>query len=389
MALTLGTLIEETKDTYHFHLVAGRNGLYRTPLWLYFSESIENVDFLKGGELIIITGFSSTGPDWLYQYITSIIKENACGLIVNTGKYILEEEISDDVLELCNNAQFPLLTMPWKIHLADVTQDMCRRIFESSHQYDDISHILMALASGDKLRRRDAALLEASGFSLYGQYCIAVFTIKDTHYSDRFLSLTLDEYWIKNNQSGISFFFQGYHILLFQNQTPYELNQNMESILTEVSQTCNITKYICGIGCFVDRIEHISDSFQSALEAHRHALIKNRQYVSFDELGIDKLFFSLPDKSILKSYCKPLEPLIDYDEKHNGELLKTLYLYLNMNKSIKSVAEALFCHRNTINYRINLIKSLLTKNLENDQHIFELQLAYHAMEYLGDSMEIF
>lgn len=382
MALTLGTLIKETGDTYHFHLLAGENGLYRTPLWLYFSESIENVNFLKGGELILITGFSRTGPHWLYQYITAIIKENACGLIVNTGKYILEDEISEEVLALCNEAQFPLLTMPWEIHLADVTQDMCKRIFESSHQYYDISHVLMALISGDKLRRRDAALLELSNFSLYGNYCTAVFTILDKRDSDRILALTVDEYFSKTGFACSYFFFQGYHILLFQDYMPRDVQLQVEGLLQQISSVCSISTWTAGIGSLVTGIEKLSGSFQTAMEAHRFAVNKKETCILFDEMGIYKLFFSLPDKSVLHSYTTCLKPLVTYDEMHNGELVRTLYLYLNHNRSIKAVAEELFCHRNTINYRIGQIKMMLNLNLENEQDVFQLQLAFHVMEYM-------
>lgn len=382
MTLSIGTLLEETKRTFHFEIIAGSDGLYRTPLWLYFSEDLENIDFLQGGELIIITGFNCMGSSRLYTYAKSIAKKNASGLIINTGKYIMPDEIPENVIAFCNEAQLPLITMPWEIHLVDVTRVICQKIFESNHQYDDISHILKALISGDKLSHRDVALLEDGALPLKAEYVITSLSIKDFHISEHLISLTIDEYFHKMKAECTYLHFQGYHVLLFKNCKTADICSHMKALFEKLYQISKCGKITYGIGEIVGELELISKSFLSSLEALRFATEQKQDGMLFDDLGIYRLFFSLPDKTILKSYYSCLEPLLEYDRVHNGELMKTLSIYLNCNRSVKEVADKLFCHRNTINYRINLIKDLLARDFQDEQFVFELQFGFHVLHYL-------
>ena len=74
----------------------------------------------------------------------------------------------------------------------------------------------------------------------------------------------------------------------------------------------------------------------------------------FDDMGVYQLLFIIEDQGILKQmYRSMLGVLIDYDQKHNTQLEETLYQYLKFDSNQKAMAESLFMHRNTINYRLN------------------------------------
>ena len=67
--------------------------------WVYISEDISTSTFLNGGELIITTGVTSgEREDWLRAFIKELIKRGTCGLILNTGRYIFEEDITDEII---------------------------------------------------------------------------------------------------------------------------------------------------------------------------------------------------------------------------------------------------------------------------------------------------
>lgn len=53
--------------------------------------------------------------------IKYLIKYNSVGLIINIGKYIFE--IPSAIIDYCNEQEFPLLTIPWEVHLADLIKD--------------------------------------------------------------------------------------------------------------------------------------------------------------------------------------------------------------------------------------------------------------------------
>lgn len=59
-----------------------------------------------------------------------------------------------------------------------------------------------------------------------------------------------------------------------------------------------------------------------------------------------------------------LGPVLAYDKAHKSCCLETLYQYLICSGSIQKVAEAMFCHRNTVSYRVRILRETLGLPLE-------------------------
>ena len=53
-----------------------------------------------------------------------------------------------------------------------------------------------------------------------------------------------------------------------------------------------------------------------------------------------------------------------------------------MDGSVQALADAVYVHRNTINYQLNKIKKILGKDFSSLQSRFELILAYQIRELL-------
>lgn len=56
--------------------------------------------------------------------------------------------------------------------------------------------------------------------------------------------------------------------------------------------------------------------------------------------------------------------------------------YAGLGGSIQKIAAALFCHRNTISYRIRVLKEDFGYDLDNSRVCFELTAAFQILEYL-------
>lgn len=54
-----------------------------------------------------------------------------------------------------------------------------------------------------------------------------------------------------------------------------------------------------------------------------------------------------------------LEPIIQYDQKHNANLLETLRVYLSCNGSKKETADRVFVVRQTLYHRLEKLEKLL------------------------------
>ena len=84
--------------------------------------------------------------------------------------------------------------------------------------------------------------------------------------------------------------------------------------------------------------------------------------------------FSLVDRFVTQM----LGPLIEYDERRKGELLKTLELYFKADGSVKLAGEMLFAHPHTVTYRIKQIQRLTGWSLRDPEDKLRLQLAVRA-----------
>lgn len=72
-------------------------------------------------------------------------------------------------------------------------------------------------------------------------------------------------------------------------------------------------------------------------------------------------------------YLKNIE---EYDEIHDTNYLETLHQYLLCNGSIQHVASNMFCHRNTITYRMRVIEDHWNLKLDDTVEMFHLMVAF-------------
>ena len=73
-----------------------------------------------------------------------------------------------------------------------------------------------------------------------------------------------------------------------------------------------------------------------------------------------------------------LGPLIEYDERRKGELMKTLEMYFKADGSVKLAGEMLFAHPHTVTYRLKQIQRLTGWSLRDPEDKLRMQLAVRA-----------
>jgi hypothetical protein len=73
-----------------------------------------------------------------------------------------------------------------------------------------------------------------------------------------------------------------------------------------------------------------------------------------------------------------LGPLIEYDERRKGELIKTLEAYFDADGSVKLAGEALFAHPHTVSYRLKQIERLTGWSLRDPEDKLRLRLSLRA-----------
>jgi DNA-binding PucR family transcriptional regulator len=83
-----------------------------------------------------------------------------------------------------------------------------------------------------------------------------------------------------------------------------------------------------------------------------------------------------------------LGPLLEYDARRKGELVKTLEAYFSADGSVKLAGEMLFAHPHTVTYRLKQIEKLTGWSLRDPEDKLRLLLALRANRLAASRKEL-
>jgi sugar diacid utilization regulator/putative methionine-R-sulfoxide reductase with GAF domain len=108
----------------------------------------------------------------------------------------------------------------------------------------------------------------------------------------------------------------------------------------------------------------------------------DEKILSYTDLGIQRFILQNPEEEVLEFIQEVLGDLIKYENSRKGELLKTLFVYLESNQNVKKTADVLHVHINTLNYRLKRIEEILRMDLTNSSQLLNIHLAINIYEYM-------
>ena len=160
-----------------------------------------------------------------------------------------------------------------------------------------------------------------------------------------------------------------------------------------VKQVQRIFQKICkqdmqvyvGIGDVVMRLQDLEDSYEHAMVAYQlteTAIATN--LLVYDELGVYKVLSDLRHEDTGEAFIREvLGELIDYDEKENTDYLDILKAFFENECSIVHTAQAMYCHKNTMNYKMNKVKEILGYDIMSNENRTRIMVALYLMKMRG------
>ena len=175
-------------------------------------------------------------------------------------------------------------------------------------------------------------------------------------------------------------------VVLLSRDEKEDLSPFAVRLLREVGSLNDLS---CGISNVFERITQARAAYDQARRAVRYG---ERAGSAIDDNGLyrycDYSYMHALDladrKTNLLSLCHPsLLALRDYDKRHGGELMDTLFCYLQVAGSTTRAAKMLVLHKNTLLYRLNRIRQILGCDLASGEELFHLQMSFRILLYLG------
>lgn len=380
-------------------IVAGQNGLDRTVTWPYVGQTSSVSQWVHGGELLFITGIAHSS-DKLKDLLWECIQKKLAGLVILVGNEYINE-IPTGLLEQAEAANFPLFEMPWDVKLIDVTREITDLIMRDKFEIKQSKNFLGRLlfsADIDYQQMLDTAII--NHIQLQEYKFIAVFnivhpaheTLEDAAHDsiEDKLQHSVDNLCKEKRISIITSVYGNNIICLVSARSTDkadEAAEYMETVYGLLKQLYSDSDLYISFGRVYKTIEQIKSSYLEAQQAL--SLCKKMEHtkhiIYYSRLGIYRLLFKIDNKEEIREYYRyNLKVLIEHDAQNSSELLETLRQYLYCNGNLVKTSQALFIHRNTLLYRLNHIRDLLCKDIDDALVRLDLLNSIIAKDYLGE-----
>lgn len=368
-------------DQYKMTCIAGKNGCSNIIGWVHIVEDPTIIQFLWSNDLALTLGLGFQDEKALLDCVTKLIKRNCVGLIINTGKYI--NKIPASIIDYCDVKNFPLITIPWEVNVNIFIKDISIRCQQAVMDDQKIAQYFMkGFRDEKKLEQyRDELMLH---FDTQSDFQVTLISFQHLPQSDieKQRAMARIRYFFGDIQCKYLFFWYEDSLVLITNSfSENQLISLCEKMINTAKRKLDGLQLYIGLGSKLNDLHSLPKSYKRAKASLRYAQTFHQDIACFKDIGMYQILFSIEDQDILDQYYQDcLNPLIEYDEKHNSQLLLTFKFFLKYNGSIQLIAQELYTHRNTINYRIQKIKSLLNSELDQSDELFKYALAFYINE---------
>ncbi len=379
MGFTIQDMMLISQEQYKMRFIAGSQGWSNSISWVHMVEDTVIIQYFWGKELAVTTGLGFDTTEKLQKLIEDLIQHHASGLIINTGNYIYE--IPQHLIDYCDENDFPLLTIPWEIHLTDVIKDFSIRIFMQGTADKEISGALIQAierpANQEEYRQKLLPYFDVDGI-------FQVILITTDHLDEmdtverQKLSYRVQVYLENITHNGNFMYYDSNFMLVVNDITEQQVDEIVTGMARRAKRRMPDSSFYVGVGSRMTDISNLHVGYSRAKAAVQMAKKRKKELFYFDQMGLYRLLYMVDDNCLLREMAEePLRPLLEYDQKHHANYVDTLELYLKHNGSIQAVSEEMFTHRNTVIYRMNKIKELLGTNLEQTEERIPYQIAYY------------
>jgi len=386
-------------------VVAGAQGLNKIISWVHVVEIPEVTEWVKGGELLFITGVTiQNNKEALFQLVKSISEKNLSGLVINVGPYI--KETPQEVIDLANKLDFPIFELPFEVKLIEVTQSICSAIFTNKLEEDSMNNFMKEIILGNiNISEEITNRAMLYGYNKKKSYYSLVVDIDDfrkyitTNNIEDEKRIWEIKITIQHIIDSIMYKYNKKHLFMVESDSFYlmipvvnmtritsDITIITEEIKRDVSQKIKGLTVSIGIGGVCAELKDCRMTFftaQKALEILKREGKTN--YISnYKELGVYRLFFDMSKFDEMENlFNETLFKLQEYDEKSSSNLLETLSLYFDENRNLGKAAEKMYIHRNTMKYRVKRIQEILNCDLKDEKTVFNITLCLKIGKFLN------
>ena len=361
MALKI-SMLSKLETTKNFKLVAGAGGLEKTidcTEILDFEFDDEGQNYRKkrafDGNSLVLTSFiyAKGRPDLVVDSIKKLIK---CDVHALAYKPVVFKTLPKEALEIADAMNFPIFVFENDVYMENIILEINSANLKD-HSESIKSLILESVIKGS---REETPIINQIMNERYCYASVLCIGVKDVKSIEEKLKFSIVGQYIKRHVF-IGLYNERLMIVIAQEENNRELFINT---IYEIASFYNLSLEMIseahkGWSRIDSDTECITDLIREAYWAEKIAKIEDEKVKYYENVGIYKLIaHHSGDKETLNFAYNYLKPILEEDGKDN-ELLQTGIAYVFAGGDANQAANKLFCHKNTIRYRINKIQEKL------------------------------
>lgn len=373
-----------------FKVVAGNGGLDRTLLGteILDFEFVEEVETYRNkkfdGNSLMLSSllFAKDRPELVLDSIKKLICLNVQCLAY---KPVFFKELPKEALDYADEMNFPILEFGRDEYFEDILFDI-KKLIEKDDAIGEAEPLIDAMIQ-ESVTEEEVAESREKMNSLLRPYIMAVY-LRCAEFSAERVSALIKRSCPDNKLKSKTFV--GKHrenmvIILSQDEdSPSRFKALLDDVL--IAYGLAGKSVTMGVSPVRNKENQFDRCIREAYWAEKVAEIENTDVKLYRSMGIYKLITASIHKSSTISYMEEYLAPIFEEEGSDGELFHTAVEYVMARGDVVTTAERLYCHKNTIRYRIGKLQEKLDPDA-NEKEFYE-NLSVAVKIYLLKHFEI-
>lgn len=342
--------------------------------WIHMVEGSEFAQFLYGNELVFNSGLNYRSQEWLQEFLLSIDRAGAGGVIIAVEK---GKQFPQEIIDWCDERRLPLFSASWETPYIDIMRKFSEILLKNEQRETNLITAMKNAIFYPDNEELYMNHLERNGFTRDLPYMVIIMSCHtyDTEQGNHLLE-DIQRKLHFSMEKLIFYEEEGKLILLAAGSRGEWLQEQLRRMAGE-----DPNLYI-GAGITVHRLKDIHRSYENAYTAYQ--LTKTtipKNFLAYDELGIYKILTDVKETDLYPDFAREvLGSLLDYDRKHKTEYVKLLKVYFENDCCAVRTAEALYCHKNTLTYKLNKIKEVLGYDILSNENRVRIMVAFYILQ---------
>jgi purine catabolism regulator len=395
--LTVESLVAELGLT----LATGEENAQTNVRWVHSTELLDPTPWLRGGELLLTTGLQLMGAKPQREFVERLAEREIAGLGFGTG--FVHRKVPAAILNTARKRGFPLFEVPYELPFIAVTERVFAQLLNERYELlqrnmagDVLAEALTGRLYPDELQARlrpfgigESAAVLAFGLRDPGAAASTLEAILERSGAHSLVALRNGLLCaVIDSDGNASPAEPGAPVVRHEASTamspPSSTNDPIElagRVRGELQARFGEVRASASRPAPTHMLRRSFHEARCALEAVRLSNGSAPDVASYKDLGAFQLLLSLQDDDALASYCQSVLGPVEGDEGEYGdELLRSLDVFIEQNGHWEKAAQALYCHRHTLRYRIKRVEQLTGRDFTHARDRIEFWLALRGRE---------